>query len=90
MGEEARVGLAPYDLADDEFQRLEPDTITSRETPTHRSPCRPLRSWFCLTCSSRTPVAGARKIAESIGRLLHWGECFDGAKPFAGIPTEVR
>jgi transposase len=29
-------------------------------------------------------VAGARKMAESIWRLFHWGEAFDATKPFGG------
>ena len=48
--------------------------------------CLPRR----LGCKGKARVAGARKIAESIWRLLHWGECFDAAKPFGGVPTEVR
>lgn len=31
-------------------------------------------------------AAGARKIAESIWRLFHWGELFDASKPFGGMP----
>lgn len=34
-------------------------------------------------------VAGARKMAESIWRLFHWGEAFDPTKPFGG-PRPVR
>lgn len=30
-------------------------------------------------------VAAARKLAESIWRLFHWGECFDAARPFGGL-----
>jgi len=29
-------------------------------------------------------VAGARKLAEAIWRLFHWGEVFDVTKPFGG------
>jgi transposase len=35
-------------------------------------------------------VAAARKIAESIWRLFHWGECFDPAKPFGGMPAAAN
>jgi len=43
-----------------------------------------------LGCKGKARVAGARKLAEAIGRLRHWGECFDVARPFGGVPTEVR
>ena len=43
-----------------------------------------------MGCKGKARVAGARKLAESIWRLIHWGECFDAAKPFGGIPAEVR
>jgi transposase len=33
-------------------------------------------------------VAAARKLAESIWRLFHWGEAFDAAKPFGGRRPE--
>lgn len=33
-------------------------------------------------------VAAARKLAESIWRLFHWGERFDAAKPFGGRAVE--
>ena len=33
-------------------------------------------------------VAAARKLAESIWRLFHWGERFDVAKPFGGRAVE--
>ncbi len=33
-------------------------------------------------------VAAARKLAESIWRLFHWGEAFDAAKPFGGLRPE--
>lgn len=33
-------------------------------------------------------VAAARKLAESIWRLFHWGECFDASKPFGGPRPE--
>ncbi len=35
-------------------------------------------------------VAAARKITESIWRLFQWGECFDPAKPFGGMPAGAR
>jgi transposase len=38
---------------------------------------------------AKARVAAARKLAESIWRLFHWGECFDAAKPFGGIPVDV-
>lgn len=36
----------------------------------------------------KSRVAAARKLAESIWRLFHWGERFDVAKPFGGTPVE--
>ena len=38
---------------------------------------------------AKARVAAARKLAESIWRLFHWGECFDAAKPFGGMPVDV-
>ena len=38
-----------------------------------------------MGCKGKARVAAARKIAESIWRLVHWGECFDPAKPFGGV-----
>jgi transposase len=35
-------------------------------------------------------VAAARKLAECIWRLFHWGEAFDVTKPFGGPPIENR
>ena len=40
-----------------------------------------------MGCKGKARVAGARKIAESIWRLFHWGERFDAAKPFGGLPV---
>lgn len=37
-----------------------------------------------LGIKSKGRVAGARKIAETIWRIFHYGECFDPAKPFGG------
>jgi transposase len=35
-------------------------------------------------------TAAARKLAESIWRLFHWGEAFDAAKPFGGRAVQNR
>ncbi len=43
-----------------------------------------------MGCKGKARVAGARKLVESIWRLIHWGERFDAAKPFGGVPPEVR
>ncbi len=40
-----------------------------------------------MGCKGKARVAGGRKLAESIWRLFHWGERFDAAKPFGGIPA---
>ncbi len=36
---------------------------------------------------SKARAAGARKLAESIWRLFHYGETFDPARPFGGPRT---
>lgn len=33
---------------------------------------------------AKARAAGARKLAESVWRLFHYGECFDAARPFSG------
>jgi len=38
-----------------------------------------------MGCKGKARVAGARKLAEAIWRLIHWGECFDAARPFGGV-----
>ena len=43
-----------------------------------------------MGCKGKARVAAARKIAESIWRLIHGGECFDPAKPFGGMPATTR
>jgi transposase len=40
-----------------------------------------------MGCKGKARVAAARKIAESIWRLFHWGECFDPTRPFGGMPA---
>ncbi len=40
-----------------------------------------------MGCKGKARVAGARKLTESIWRLFHWGERFDMAKPFGGVPA---
>ena len=40
-----------------------------------------------MGCKGKARVAGARKLTESIWRLFHWGECFDVARPFGGVPA---
>ena len=35
-------------------------------------------------CKVKVRCAAARKLAETIWRLFHYGECFDAAKPFGG------
>lgn len=37
-----------------------------------------------MAIKGKARCAGARKLAESIWRLFHWGECFDPARPFGG------
>ncbi len=34
---------------------------------------------------SKARAAAARKLAESIWRLFHYGELFDMARPFGGV-----
>ncbi len=43
-----------------------------------------------MGCKGKARVAGARKLAESIWRLFHWGEAFDASKPFGGMPEAAR
>jgi transposase len=43
-----------------------------------------------MGCKAKARAAGARKLAESIWRLFHWGERFDAAKPFGGLPAVAR
>ena len=43
-----------------------------------------------MGCKAKARAAGARKLAESIWRLFHWGETFDASKPFGGLPTSAR
>jgi transposase len=43
-----------------------------------------------MGCKAKARAAGARKLAESIWRLFHWGECFDAARPFGGMPVTAR
>lgn len=40
-----------------------------------------------MGCKAKARAAGARKLAESIWRLFHWGEAFDASKPFGGVPA---
>ena len=40
-----------------------------------------------MGCKGKARVAAARKLAESIWRLFHLGECFDAARPFGGMPV---
>ena len=42
-----------------------------------------------MGCKGKARVAGARKLAESIWRLFHWGECFEPSKPFGGLPAKA-
>ncbi len=35
-----------------------------------------------MGCKWKARTAGARKLAEQIWRLFHWGECFDPRRPF--------
>ena len=42
-----------------------------------------------MGCKGKARVAGARKLAETIWRLFHWGERFDAAKPFGGLPSKA-
>lgn len=37
---------------------------------------------------AKARVAGARKLAESIWRLFHYGECFDAARAFGGCKVK--
>jgi transposase len=37
-----------------------------------------------MSIKGKARCAGARKLAESIWRLFHYGECFDPARPFGG------
>jgi transposase len=43
-----------------------------------------------MGCKAKARAAGARKLAESIWRLFHWGEIFDASKPFAGLAATAR
>jgi len=43
-----------------------------------------------MGCKAKARAAGARKLAESIWRLFHWGECFDARRPFGGAPATAR
>jgi transposase len=42
-----------------------------------------------MGCKGKARVAGARKLAECIWRLVHWGERFDAARPFGGAVAVV-
>ena len=42
-----------------------------------------------MACKAKARAAGARKLAESLWRLFHWGECFDPAKPFGGAVAKA-
>lgn len=41
-----------------------------------------------MGCKAKARTAGARKLAEGIWRLFHYGETFDASRPFGGVPTE--
>lgn len=43
-----------------------------------------------MGAKAKARVAGGRKLSESIWRLFHWGECFDMARPFGGIPDHAN
>lgn len=43
-----------------------------------------------MGAKAKARVAAGRKLSESIWRLFHYGECFDMAKPFGGIPDHAN
>ena len=40
-----------------------------------------------MGCKAKARAAGARKLAESIWRLFHLGECFDRPSPSGDAPA---
>jgi len=43
-----------------------------------------------MGAKAKARVAAGRKLSESIWRLFHYGECFDMARPFGGIPDHAN